>query len=137
MTIRVRPVWHVLLLSVWINISETARWVLYSKPKFETHYRSLGLELPNTLVNGILWMIWGIIIAFIVFVLSPKFSLLQTTIITWLAVFVLIWIVLWNYAVLPLDLLLVAAPLSLIEIFIAAMISRQLHPHPATPSTQS
>jgi hypothetical protein len=132
MTNKVKPVWQVLLLALWINLSETVRWILYSKPKFEALYRSMGLELPDKPINGILWMIWGVMIAFLVFILSQKFTLLQTTIITWLAVFVMIWIALWNYAILPLDILLIAAPLSLLEILIAALISKKLQPQPST-----
>jgi len=36
------------------------------------------------------------------------------------------WIVLWNSAVLPLDLLWIAVPWSLVEVFIAALISNRL-----------
>ena len=128
---KLKSPWQVLLLAVWINLSETVRWVLYSQPKFETLYRNMGRELPNGPINGILWMIWGVLIACLVFILSKKFTLLQTTIIIWLAVFVMIWIALWNYAILPLDILLVAAPLSLFEIFIAALISKKLQPQPS------
>ena len=128
---KLKSLWQVLLLAVWINLSETVRWVLYSQPKFETLYRNMGRELPNGPINGILWMIWGVLIACLVFILSKKFTLLQTTIITWVTVFVMIWIALWNYAILPLDILLVAAPLSLVEIFIAALISKKLQPQPS------
>jgi hypothetical protein len=129
---KLKSPWQVLLLAVWINLSETVRWVLCSQPKFETLYRNMGRELPNGPINGILWMIWGVLIACLVFILSKKFTLFQTTIITWVTVFVMIWIALWNYAILPLDILLVAAPLSLFEIFIAALISKKLQPQPST-----
>jgi hypothetical protein len=131
MITKLKSPWQVLLLAVWINLSETVRWVLYSQPKFETFYRNMGRELPNGPINGILWMIWGVLIACLVFILSKKFTLFQTTIITWVTVFVMIWIALWNYAILPLDILLVAAPLSLFEIFIAALISKKLQPQPS------
>ena len=123
---RTKSVLHILLLVVLINVSETLRWLLYAKPKLDAHYRRLGLELSNGPINGILWMIWGAMLAILVFVLSRKFTLVQTTLIAWLAVFAMHWIALWNSAVLPLDILLIAAPLSLIEIFIAAWISVKL-----------
>jgi hypothetical protein len=132
MTSKAKSAWTVLLLAVWINLSETVRWILYSKPKFDALYQSLGLELPDKPINAILWMIWGVMMAFLVFILSRKFTLLQTTMITWLTVFGMTWIAFWNSAILPLDLLLLAAPLSLIEIFIAALISKKLQPHAST-----
>lgn len=127
-----KPVWQVLVLAVWINLSETVRWILYSKPNFDTLYRSLGLELPNGPVNGILWLIWGLIIAILVFVLSQKFTLWQTTILTWVVVFVMVWIAFFNSAILPLGILPVVVPLSLAEIFIAALIAKKLQPKSST-----
>jgi hypothetical protein len=124
-----KSAWQILLVSVWINISETIRWMLYSKPKFDALYQSKGLELPSGPINMILWLIWGIVIAALVFVLSRRFSLLHVTLLSWLVVFFMTWIVLWNYAVLPLDILWVAVPSSLLEIFIAALISVRLQGH--------
>jgi hypothetical protein len=132
MTSKARSVWHVVLLGVWINLSETVRWILYSKPQFDALFRSKGLEVPNQPINGILWMIWGFIIAFLVFILSRKFTVVQTTLITWLAVFVTVWIALWNSAVLPLEMLPVVVPLSLVNIFIATLIAKKLQPRPST-----
>jgi RsiW-degrading membrane proteinase PrsW (M82 family) len=63
--------------------------------------------------------------------LAQKFTLLQTTIITWLAGFVLVWIALWNCAVLPLGILPVVVPLSLVTIFITVLIARKLQPRPS------
>jgi hypothetical protein len=122
----VKSAWQILVIAIWISFSETIRWVFYSKPHFDVLYRGMGLELPNKPINGILWIIWGIIIAIIVYALSRKFSLLHTTLLTWLAVFFMAWIMLWNYAILPLDILWVVIPLSLLEVFIAALISKKL-----------
>lgn len=132
MAVKIRPLWQVLLLAVWINLAETVRWVLYTRPRFEAHYQRLGLELPNTPLNGILWMIWGIILATVVFMVARRFTLFQTTMITWFAAFVLVWIALWNCAVLPLEILPVVGPLSLGTMFIAALIARKLQPQPST-----
>ncbi|MCX6135863.1 MAG: hypothetical protein NTU47_18825 [Ignavibacteriales bacterium] len=132
MTGKVKPLWQIVLLAVWINCAETLRWMLYTKPRFDGHFQRMGLELPNKPINGILWIMWGVVIAVIVFMLSKKFSLWQTTIITWLAVFVLVWIALWNSAVLPLEILPVVVPLSLITIFIAALIAKKLEPQAST-----
>jgi len=124
-----KPFWQIVLLAVWINLAETARWILYAKSRFDALFQSMGRELPNEPINGILWMIWGIVIAVVVYVLSKKFTLWQTTIITWFAVFVLVWIALWNSAVLPVEILPVVVPMSLLTIFIAALIAKKLQPH--------
>lgn len=121
-----KAVWQILVIAVWINVSESVRWVLYSKPKFDALYRAMGRELPNRLSNGIWWMVWGLIMALLVFVLARKFTLLQTALLAWTAVFAMLWIALWNYAILPLDILWIAAPLSLLGVFIAAWIAKWL-----------
>ncbi len=126
-----KSAWQILLVAVWINISETMRWMLYSKSKFEALYQSKGLTLPDGPINMILWVIWGVIIASFTFVLAKKFSLMHATLLSWLAVFVTTWIVLWNCDILPLDMLWVVVPLSLFEIFVAALIAVKLQGHGA------
>ena len=121
-----KSVWQVFLVAVWINFSETIRWMLYSKSKFEALYQSRGLTLPRGPINMILWVIWGVVIASFVFVLARRLSLLHATVLSWLATFITTWIMLWNFDILPLDMLWVVVPLSLLEIFIAALISAKL-----------
>jgi hypothetical protein len=127
---KAKPIWVILLLTLWINIAESVRWMLYTQSRFEALFTSLGLVFPNKPINNILWLIWGALIAVIVYVLSKKFTLLQTTLVSWLAVFVLLWIVLWNYAILPVEILPVVAPLSLVTMFVAALIARKLQGNP-------
>ena len=117
---------QIFLVAVWINVSETIRWMLYSKSKFETLYQSKGLKLPGGPINMVLWVIWGIVIASLVFVLARRLTLMQATMLYWLAAFVTTWIILWNFDILPLDMLWVVIPLSLFEIFIATLISVKL-----------
>ncbi len=117
---------QIFLVAVWINFSETIRWMLYSKSKFEALYQNMGLKLPDGPINMILWVIWGVILASFIFVLAGKLSLLHATLLSWLAAFVTTWIVLWNFDILPLGMLWVVVPLSVFEIFIAALISVKL-----------
>ena len=124
-----KSVWQILLVAVWINFSETIRWMLYSKSKFEALYQSKGLKPPAGPINMMLWMIWGVIIASFIFVLAKRLSLMQATLLSWLAAFVTTWIIMWNFGVLPLGILRVVVPLSLFEIFIAALISVKLQGH--------
>lgn len=116
----------VLVTGLWVNGSEFFRNEVLLKPYWTEHYRKLGLIFPSDPVNGIVWMIWGFLFAFIMFLLSQKYSLLSTILISWLVGFVLMWHVLWNLLVLPDGLLLYAIPLSFLEVFISAILCKKI-----------
>jgi len=59
---------------------------------------------------------------------SRRFGLLATFLLGWLFAFPLMWIVVWNLAVLPAGLLYFAVPLSLFEALIAALICARMSP---------
>jgi len=120
-----KSIWQIVIVSIWINVSETLRWVLFSKPHLDSHYKSINIILPDNPINNVLWLIWGIIIAVMIFILSKKYTLVQTTFIIWVTVFVMHWIALWNSAVFPASILWVVVPLSFIEIFIGALICKR------------
>jgi hypothetical protein len=120
-----KTIWQILLVSIWINVSETLRWMLFSKPYINKHYQTINLVLPNEPINGIIWLIWGIIIAVMIFIISKKFTVLQTTFIIWVIVFVMHWFALWNFAVLPINILWLVVPLSLIEVYVGALICKK------------
>ena len=126
MAIKGKPGWQVLLVAVLINFSGTVRWMLFAKPKFEALYKGWGLEYPDTLVTNLLWVLWGVLAAVVIVFLSRKFTMLHAFVLSWLAVFAMHWIALWNFAVMPLDLLWIAVPWSLFEFFVAALIANKL-----------
>jgi hypothetical protein len=117
-----KAIWQILLVSLWINIFETLRWMLFAKPDIDMHFKAVNLVLPNEPINNILWLIWGIIIAVMIFIISKKFKVFQTTFIVWITVYVMHWIALWNMAVLPINILWLAVPLTFINIFVGALI---------------
>lgn len=119
-----KAIWQILVVSIWINIFETLRWILFAKPEIDMHFKAANLLLPNEPINNILWLIWGIIIAVMIFTISKKFKVLQTTIIVWITVYVMHWIALWNMAVLPLNILWLAVPLTFINVLVGALISK-------------
>lgn len=121
-----KTVLPILAAGIWINISETVRWELLIKSYWVEYYKSLNLVFPLELQNNLTWMCWGFLFAFVVFVLSKKFNLLQTTFISWLVVFIMLWVVLWNIDILPVELLWYNIPLSLLETFVAAVICKKL-----------
>lgn len=117
-----KVIWPILLVSLWVNIFETLRWISFAKPEIDMHFKAANLILPNEPINNILWLIWGIIIAVIIFIISKKFKVLQTTFVVWIIVYVTHWIALWNFSVLPISVLWLAVPLTFINVFVGALI---------------
>ena len=116
----------VLLATIWISISEFVRNEFIVKSFWINHYNGLGLTFPSEPVNGAVWGIWSLLFATAIFIISKKFSLLHTTLLSWFVGFVLMWFVIGNLGVLPYGLLLYAVPLSLLESFLAAWIIKKL-----------
>ena len=115
----------ILLAGIWINIFETIRWELFIKFYWIEQFENFGLVFTNELINGMIWMIWGFLFAVVIFVLSKKFSAIQSAFIAWFTVFVMMWIVMWNIGILPVGLLWTNAPMSLVEAYIAALICKR------------
>jgi hypothetical protein len=112
----------ILLATIWISISEFLRNQFVLKSLWTDHYTSLGLIFPAEPVNGAMWGVWSLLFAITIFAISRKFNLLQTTFLSWFTGFVLMWVVLWNMNVFPVEILWLAFPLSLLEAFLASFI---------------
>jgi hypothetical protein len=116
----------ILLAAIWISISEFVRNEFLFKSYWTDHYQKLGLVFPSDPINGAVWGIWSLCFAISIFIISKKFSLLQTTLLSWFVGFVLMWISSGNMGVLPFGLLVYAVPLSLLEAFLASYIVKKL-----------
>jgi len=112
----------ILVATAWIGLSEFLRNEFMLKTFWTAHYESMGLEFPSAVINNAVWGIWSLCFAIAVYVISRKFSLWQTTLLSWFMVFVLMWLVLGNMDVLPFGILIYAIPLSLLEAFLASFI---------------
>ncbi len=121
-----KTVLPILLATVWISISEFVRNEFILKTYWTGHYEKLGLIFPAEPVNGAIWGLWSLFFAISVFIISKKFTLLQTTFFSWFIGFVLMWVVIGNLGVLPAGLLIFAVPLSLLEAFLASFIIKKL-----------
>lgn len=117
-----QPTLSTALAGLWINASEFFRNEILVKNDWVNHFQSLGMTFPSAPINGAVWGLWGFLFATVIYLLSQKFSLIQTTIISWLMAFVLMWIVLWNLNMLPSGILVYAIPLSLLECLVATYI---------------
>jgi hypothetical protein len=108
--------------TIWISVSEFVRNELLVKEYWTNHYLNLGLVFPSEPVNGAIWGVWSLLFAISIFIISKKFSLIQTTLLSWFVGFVLMWFVVGNMGVLPYGILIFAIPLSLLEAFLASFI---------------
>jgi hypothetical protein len=115
----------ILSATLLISVSEFLRNELLFKSYWTEHYENLGLVFPSEPLNGAVWGLWSLLFATAIFIIAKKFSLIQTTLLSWFVAFVLMWVVLWNMNVLPQGLLYFAAPLSLFETFLAAWIIKK------------
>jgi len=120
-----KAVLPVLIATVWISLSEFVRNEFLVKSLWITHYRELGLSFPTAQINGAVWGIWSLLFAIAVFLIARKFTLLQTTFISWFMAFVMMWTVIGNLGVLPFGILGFAIPLSLLESFVATWIIKR------------
>jgi len=116
----------VLLATIWISVSEFVRNELLVKTYWTEHYNNLGLVFPAEPINGAVWGIWSLLFAIAIYIISKKFSLIQTTFLSWFVGFVLMWVVVWNMNVLPNGILLITGPLSVLEAFVATSIIKRL-----------
>lgn len=116
----------VLSAGIWITVSEFARNEFLLKSYWIDHYTSLNLVFETLPVNGILWMAWSFILAYVIYSLLQHFSFLQTILLAWLSAFVMMWITIYNLQVLPLTLLVAAVPLSLVEVAVAGFIIKKI-----------
>jgi hypothetical protein len=121
-----KTVLPILLATIWISISEFVRNEFLLKSYWTEHYESMGLIFPSEPINGAFWGLWSLCFAIAIFIITKKFSILQTTFLSWFVGFVLMWIVVWNMDVLPSGLLVYAIPLSLFESYLASFIIKKL-----------
>ena len=112
----------ILIATVWISISEFIRNQYLLQSFWSNHYQNMGLTFPSAPINGAIWGIWSLVFGVIIFILSTKFNLFQTTLLSWIIGFVMMWLVIGNLGVLPWGILPIAIPLSILESFIASYL---------------
>lgn len=120
-TIR-KTVLPILLATIWISISEFVRNTFLLHNYWTAHYQNLGLTFPELPINGAVWGIWSLCFATAIFIFSKKYTMVQTTFLSWFVGFVFMWLVIGNLGVFPFRILPIAIPLSLLESFLATFI---------------
>lgn len=117
-----KTVLPILFATIWISISEFVRNTFLLHNYWTEHYRTLGLTFPEQPINGAVWGIWSLCYAIAIFIFSKKYTMPQTTFLSWFVGFVFMWLVMGNLGVLPWGILPMAIPLSLLESFLATFI---------------
>jgi hypothetical protein len=115
-----RTVLPILIATIWISVSEFVRNTFLLNNFWTEHYQKLGMIFPEQPVNGAVWGIWSLCFAIAIFILSKKYTLGQTTFLSWFVGFVFMWLVIGNLGVLPFGTLFYSIPLSLLEAFLAS-----------------
>jgi hypothetical protein len=126
-----RSLISIIAAGLWIACFEFLRNEIIFKHLWVNHFRVLGLEFKTLPLNGMLWVMWSFIMAYILHALLEQFSFLKAMILAWLACFVMMWIVVYNLQALPLLLLTAAIPMSVLELVIAQLIIVKLTKTPA------
>jgi hypothetical protein len=121
-----RTILPILIATIWISLSEFVRNELLLKSYWTDHYENMGLSFPSDPVNGAIWGLWSLCFAISIYIISQKFTLTQTTFISWFVGFVFMWLVIGNMNVLPFGILPYAVPLSLFEAFLASLIVKRV-----------
>jgi hypothetical protein len=122
-----RNILSTVFAGIWVTVSEFIRNEFLFKNYWITHYNSLGLDFVTLPVNGIMWMVWSFLFAYLLYRLLHHFSLWDAVCIGWMFAFLLMWITVYNLQVLPLGLLLFAVPLSILETLVAGLIIKKFY----------
>ena len=112
----------IFIATIWISLSEFVRNTFILHDYWTNHYTKLGMTFPEEPVNGAIWGIWSLCFAVAIYIISRKFSLVQTAFLSWFIGFAFMWLVIGNMGVLPFEILYLAIPLSLLEAFFATFI---------------
>ncbi|MBN1754946.1 hypothetical protein JW877_01905, partial [bacterium] len=91
----------ILIATIWISISEFIRNEFLLKSYWTKHYESMGLIFPSEPINGAIWGLWSLCFAISIYIIAKKFTLIQTTFLSWFVGFVFMWLVIGNMNVLP------------------------------------
>jgi hypothetical protein len=123
-----RTLFAVLSSTVWISVHEFLRNQWFLLDRWNAHYAALGMEFPGRPVNGAMWGLWALLFASALQVLSRRLSMLEASLVGWFFGFPLMWVVIGNLGVLPMDVLPYAVPWSVVEVVGAVWLSRRIAP---------
>ena len=121
----------VLAGTAWIGANEFLRNEILFKSLWVDHFASLGLVFPSAMINNALWGLWSLLFASVVLVVTRRFSVAESIPLAWVFGFLMMWVVVGNLGGLPLRILPIAVPWSLVEVSGAVLIVRAVAAHHA------
>jgi len=133
----IRAVWGkgfvptLLVTAIWINVSEVFRYFAFVMPMMRKSLPMVENVAPMSLGIFAMWGVWDTVLLFAVtgFVWlfldrvgrSARSSFVAGTYV-WLAIFVILWLGLYNMNLATLSIVLVALGLSWVEMIVAALV---------------
>ena len=78
MKLQSRSIIAIMLTGIWVNASEFFRNEILLKKYWVDYYKSLGMTFPSAPLNGVVWIVWGFLFGLAIYLISRKFSLMQT-----------------------------------------------------------
>ncbi len=121
-----------LITSIWVQISETFRYLVMVVPKMQSN----GSEIPETTLPVLMiWIIWGTLLTaltvFLFWMYAKIFgnnlrAICISSTISWAFFFVLFWVGVSNMGLSDWNLLWLTLPLSWLELFVATLIASRL-----------
>lgn len=116
---------------IWINLSEVFRYFAFVMPMMRDAFPALPGVAPMNIPVFLVWGVWDTILVVSVgsiawlslsrFGIAPRVILLTATGI-WAAIFVILWLGLFNMNLTTVSIVLVALPLAWIEMLVATVI---------------
>jgi hypothetical protein len=110
----------ILLATLWISLSEFFRNEFLLKNQWVMHFEQMGQIFPAEPINGAIWGIWSLFLAIALYIFNLRYTWIQSALLGWFVGFVFMWLVIGNLGVLPLGILPVAIPLSILEVTLAS-----------------
>lgn len=125
-----------LITSVWINLSEVARYFLFVMPRVKFFFSDEETVAQMNLGIFMIWGVWDTILtAALVFIFwlyakvygNNNQSVIVSSIVVWTMIFVIFWMATANMGLANWNILWITLPLSLIEMIVGAWIASKLY----------
>lgn len=123
--------WTALIAGIWINVSEVLRYFAFVMPMLRDAFPQIGGVAPMDLGVFAIWGIWDTILVLAVtgaiwiyldrFGAGIRNAVLAATFV-WAAIFVILWLGVWNMGLTTPSIIAVALPLAWLELAIAGLI---------------
>lgn len=123
--------WTALIAGIWINVSEVVRYFAFVMPMLRDAFPQIADVAPMDIGVFAIWGLWDTILVLTVtgaiWICLDRFgpgirnSILAATFV-WAAIFVILWLGVWNMGLTTPSIIAIALPLAWLELAIAGLI---------------